>query len=91
MDAMFTYRTPEVGATSKASLIRLNPIIKDIIPLNSGRIFSPLKHYSQSLDKMDEIIEEIAALLHPERFPKKELKYFRQLPDTEPIQEIAAQ
>ena len=87
-DIFFTYRTPKDGATSKAALARLNPIIADIRPLKSGRVYSPLPNYSQSGDKLDEILEEISAIIHPELYPGYRLRYFLKLPDKDPKNEI---
>ena len=67
-DYLVTYRSPEAGATSKAAIARINPLVGNIKPLNSGRVFSPLENYSQSADRLDEIIMEVAAMLHPELF-----------------------
>ena len=84
-DCLITYRTPETGATSKAAIARINPLISKIKPLNSGKVFSPLKHYSQSADRMDEIIMEIAAMLHPELFKDFDYNFFNELPQTDEI------
>lgn len=84
-DIFFTYRTGSMGATSKAALAKLNPLIKDIGPLTRGRVYAPLPHYSQSGDKLDEILTEISAILHPEVYPDYHLHYFVELPDTDPI------
>lgn len=83
-DIFFTYRTGEMGATSKEALANLNPLIRDIGPLKRGRVYAPLPHYSQSADRLDEILTEISAILHPEAYPNYRLRYFTELPDTEP-------
>ena len=83
-DIFFTYRTPNSGATSKKALARANPLLAGIKPLKDGRVYSPLPHYIQSGDKLDEILKDIAAILHPECYPGYEIRYFRQLPDTDP-------
>ncbi len=83
-DIFFTYRTGAMGATSKAALAKLNPLIKDIGPLKRGRVYAPLPHYSQSSDKLDEILTEISAILHPEVYPNYRLQYFTELPDNDP-------
>ena len=82
-DIFFTYRSPDSGATSKAALARANPLLAKVKPLKDGRVYSPLAHYSQSGDKLDEILTDIAAILHPECYPDYILRYFRQLPDTD--------
>jgi len=80
-DILFTYRTSISGASSKEALAKINPLIKDIKPLTKGAVYSPLPNYSQSMDRLDEIIKEIAAILHPEKFPGYRLKFFTKLPD----------
>ncbi|WDN88736.1 hypothetical protein BuS5_01704 [Desulfosarcina sp. BuS5] len=79
-DCLITYRSPEAGATSKAAIARINPLVGKIRPLNSGKVFSPLKNYSQSADRLDEIIMEVAAMLHPELFRGFDYKFFKKLP-----------
>ncbi|MDR1936754.1 MAG: ABC transporter substrate-binding protein, partial [Candidatus Accumulibacter sp.] len=69
-DIYFTYRTPSRGATSKAALARANPLIGEIRPLGpEGRVYAPLPHYAQSSDRLDEILTEISAILHPQAYP----------------------
>lgn len=83
-DILFTYRDKASGATSKAALARINPLLKDIRPFREGRVFAPLPHYIQSGDRLDEILTEIAAILHPEVYPGFERRYFVELPATDP-------
>jgi iron complex transport system substrate-binding protein len=83
-DILFTYRTEQSGATSKAALARMNPLLKGIKPLKSGKVFAPLPHYIQSGDRLDEILTEIAAIVHPEAYPDYPRRYFAELPATDP-------
>lgn len=84
-DIYFTYRNTSDGVTSKASLARVNPILAGIKPLGpKGRAYVPLPYYSQSADRMDEILVEIAAILHPEAYPDYHLQFFFELPDNDP-------
>ena len=83
-DILFTYRTRDSGATSKAALARLNPLLEGIRPFREGRVFAPLPHYSQSGDRLDEILTEIASILHPEVYSDFERRFFEELPDTDP-------
>jgi iron complex transport system substrate-binding protein len=83
-DILFTYRTEKTGVTSKAALARMNPLLAGIRPLKSGKVYAPLPHYSQSGNRLDEILTEIAAILHPECYPDFERKFFTELPDTDP-------
>ncbi|PHR28446.1 MAG: Fe3+-hydroxamate ABC transporter substrate-binding protein [Desulfotalea sp.] len=81
----FTYRTPKSGATSKAALARLHPLLAKIKPLSpEGKVYAPLPHYGQSGDKLDEIFTEIAAIIHPKLYPNYQLKYFQELPEVDP-------
>ena len=83
-DIFFTYRTPDNGATSKEALARANPLVAGIKPFKDGRVYSPLPHYNQSGDKLDQILTDIAAILHPESYPGYQIQFFRELPDTDP-------
>lgn len=58
-------------------------MLAGIGPLGEGRVFSPLPLYAQSIDRLDEIATEIAALIHPELFPGYENKFFMELPKEE--------
>ncbi len=85
-DIYFTYRTPQRGATSKAALARTNPLIAGIRPLSpDGKTYAPLPHYSQSSDRLDDILTEISAILHPDLYPNHSLEFFRELPDVDPV------
>ncbi len=83
-DILFTYRNRASGATSKAALARMNPLFKDIRPFKEGKVFAPLPHYAQSGDRLDEILTEIAAILHPEAYPNFERRFFVELPEIDP-------
>ena len=83
-DIFFTYRTRDAGVTSKAALARMNPLLADIRPIKEGKVYAPLPHYSQSGDHLDEILTEIAAILHPEVYPDYKHRYFTELPATDP-------
>ncbi len=85
-DLYFTYRTPNQGATSKAALARQNPLIARIRPLGpDGHVYAPLPGYSQSSDQLDAILREIAAILHPTAFPGHPMRFFIELPNTDPV------
>lgn len=83
-DIFFTYRTEKTGATSKAAIAKINPMLANVKPLKDGKVYAPLAKYSQSGDKLDEILTDIAAILHPECYSGHQLRYFRELPDTDP-------
>ena len=83
-EIFFTYRTAKSGATSKAALARMNPLLAGIRPLSHGKVYAPMPHYVQSGDRLDEILTEIAAILHPDCYPGFERRYFVELPETDP-------
>ena len=48
-------------------------------------MYAPLPHYVQSGDHLDEILTEIAAILHPEVYPDyKRTVILWNCPDTDP-------
>jgi iron complex transport system substrate-binding protein len=85
-DIYFTYRSVKDGIVSKDALARMNPLLVSLKPLGpNGRAFSPLPHYTQSADRLDDILVEISAILHPEAYPGYELQFFVDLPDHDSI------
>ena len=78
---MFTYRSDKSGITSKSDLARINPMLAGIRPMTEGRMFVPQPLYYQSAGEFGEVIREMAAIIHPELFPKHQLRYFIQLKD----------
>ena len=85
-DILFTYRTAEDGATSKAAVARMNPMLWKIGPLVDGKVYAPRPHHVQSGHRLDEILTEISAILHPECYPNFRLQFFVELPDIDPEQ-----
>jgi iron complex transport system substrate-binding protein len=85
-DIYFTYRSVNDGIVSKDALVRMNPLLASLKPLGpNGRAYSPLPHYAQSADRLDDILVEISAILHPEAYPGYELRFFADLPDHDPV------
>ncbi|MDR1166559.1 MAG: ABC transporter substrate-binding protein [Deltaproteobacteria bacterium] len=83
-DLYFTYRSVGGGMYSKEGLLRINPLLVGLRPLTpAGRAYAPLPHYSQSADHLDDLLTEIAAILHPEAYPGYALQYFVELPNTD--------
>jgi iron complex transport system substrate-binding protein len=84
-DIFFDLRYDRAGVDSKASMIRITPLLSRLKPLGpEGRVYMPLPHYYQSADRLDEILTEIAAILHPDAYPAHQLQFFLQLPDDGP-------
>jgi iron complex transport system substrate-binding protein len=80
-DLYFTYRSVGNGIYSKESLLRVNPLLAGLRPLSAeGRAMAPKPLYAQSADRLDELLTEIAAILHPEAYPGHELQFFVELP-----------
>ena len=77
---MITYRTPRLGMATKAKMMATNRTIAGIKPLQSGRVIYPRKHYRQSADKLDEILLDLAAIIHPELYPNHQLRHFAEMP-----------
>ncbi len=89
-DIYFTYRTPKTGATSKAALAKMHPLMAGMKPLTpEGKVYAPLPHYSQSGDKLAEIFTELSVIMHPELYLGYELQYFQSLPETDPTAEVS--
>jgi iron complex transport system substrate-binding protein len=85
-DIYFTYRSVKDGIVSKAALVRMNSLLASLKPLGpDGRAFSPLPHYIQSADRLDDILVEISAILHPDAYPDYTLQFFVDLPDKDPL------
>lgn len=78
---MITYRTPRLGMATKSAMKRTNKTIAGIKPLNSGKVFYPRRSYRQSADKLDRILLELAAMIHPELYPGLKLRYFAAMPE----------
>lgn len=90
-DTFFTYRAANVGITSKDAMVRTNPAVAQIKPIRNGKVLSPLPHYAQSADRLDEVLEEVACILHPEIFPPREKQFFADLPAADPPGNAAGQ
>jgi iron complex transport system substrate-binding protein len=78
-DVLFTYRSSRLGIDSKEKLMAENPQMTDIRPFHQGKVYCPQDHYHESSHKLDEILREIAAILHPELYPNHPFGYFRKL------------
>ncbi|MBN2041952.1 MAG: hypothetical protein JW864_18095 [Spirochaetes bacterium] len=78
-DIMFSFRLSEKDLQSKSDMKKIQPLQSGIRSLNNGRIILNRSILHQSFDKFDEILMEMAALIHPEIFGKPEYKYFLEL------------
>jgi iron complex transport system substrate-binding protein len=69
-----------IRITSIEKLIAGADILSDIKPILKGNVWISQPGYWQALDRMDEIILDLAAVFHPDLFPDHKPRYFRQLP-----------
>lgn len=68
------------GARSIRQLKASAKIKLDIKPVRSGKIWVTQPWYWESMDHMDEIFADIAAIIHPELFPDHKLVFFEPMP-----------
>jgi iron complex transport system substrate-binding protein len=79
-DVMFMYPGLMQDAASKEDIIRYNENLSSFKPLSpEGRVYMTENLFYESFGRLDEIAEELAAILHPEAFPGHELKFFKEI------------
>jgi len=81
-DVYISGTLPNYGITSIAKITEQEKILEDLQVIKEGKVWCYQPWYYQSLDKTDEIIEDLAAIFHPELFPENQLKQFMKLPKT---------
>ncbi len=72
---------PQYGITSIKKLVAFKPILADFRSVKRGNVWCFQPWYWQSIDKTDEIITDLAAILHPGLFPGHKPRYFLKLPE----------
>lgn len=70
---------PQYGITSIKKLLVAHPILKGFKAVNAENIWCLQPWYWESIDKTDEIIEDLAAIFHPKLFPGHRPRYFLRL------------
>jgi len=75
---IYSFYPPYVSSTIKG-LVEANPILADIEPVKEGKVYCFQPWYYQSVDRTDEIIQDLAAIFHPQLFPNHKLRYFMKL------------
>ncbi|KAJ52360.1 iron complex transport system substrate-binding protein [Clostridium tetanomorphum] len=58
------------------------PIIKNMKSIKNGQLWATQPWWSQSVDKLDEIMEDLAAICHPEEFKDHKIKHYYKVPKT---------
>lgn len=71
---------PNYGITSIAKLVEQEKRLGDLSVVREGKVWCFQPWYYQSLDKIVEMIADLAAIFHPEVFPKAEIRHHMKLP-----------
>ncbi|OPX33727.1 MAG: hypothetical protein B1H11_12035 [Desulfobacteraceae bacterium 4484_190.1] len=72
---------PQYGITSIKKLVAIHPVLCDFRSIKRGNVWCFQPWYWESIDKTDEIIEDLAAIFHPGLFPGHKPGYFFKLPE----------
>ena len=72
---------PQYGITSIKKLVAIHPILSDFRSIKRGNVWCFQPWYWESIDKTDDIIEDLAAIFHPGLFPGHRYRYFLKLPE----------
>jgi len=80
---IFIYSSWPPYVSSVKDILKEGPILAELKVVKEGKVWCFQPWYWQSLDKTDEIIEDLAAIFHPELYPEHELGYFIKLPGGE--------
>ena len=72
---------PQYGITSIKKLIATHPILAGFKSVREGNVWCFQPWYWESIDKTDDIIEDLAAIFHPRLFPGHRPGYFLKLPE----------
>jgi len=70
---------PQYGITSIKKLTAFHPMLCDFKSIKKGNVWYLCSYYWESAEKIDEIIEDLAAVFHPRLFPNHKPKYFFKL------------
>ena len=72
---------PRYGITSIKKLIAIHPILTGFKSVREGNVWCFQPWYWESIDKTDDVIEDLAAIFHPKLFPGHRPGYFLKLPE----------
>ena len=76
---VFIYSSFPPYVNSLKDILKGAPILAELKAVKEGKVWCYQPWYYQSLDKTDEIIEDLAAIFHPELYPGHEPGYFVKL------------
>jgi iron complex transport system substrate-binding protein len=77
---VFIYASTPPYINSVKEVIAAGPVLADIPVVKRGTIYCMQPWFYQVADKPDEILQDLAAIFHPELFPGYKLKDFMLLP-----------
>jgi iron complex transport system substrate-binding protein len=77
---VFIYASTPPYINSIKEITDNNPVLADLPTIISGEVYYFQPWYFQISDKPDEIIQDLAYIFHPSRFPGYKLKHFALLP-----------
>jgi iron complex transport system substrate-binding protein len=80
MANVFIYASTPPYINSIKEIVDNNPVLADLPTIVSGEVYCMQPWYFQISDKPDEIVEDLAYIFHPSRFPGYTLKHFMLLP-----------
>jgi iron complex transport system substrate-binding protein len=80
-DIFIVPSTPLFGTTSIDKIRMQYELISQFKAVKKGNVWCFQPWWWQSLDKTFEVLEDLAAIFHPELFPKHQIKHFVLLPD----------
>jgi len=72
---------PQYGISSIKKLVALHPMLRDFKSIKKQNVWYLHSLYWESADKIDGIIEDLAAVFYPVLFPNHKFKYFFKLSD----------
>jgi len=78
---VFIYPSFPPYVSSIEDILKGGPILAKLKTVKEGKVWCFQPWYYQSLDKTEGIIEDLAAIFHPELYPEHELKYVMKLPE----------
>jgi ABC-type Fe3+-hydroxamate transport system, periplasmic component len=81
-DVFISSTLPNYGMNSIAKLTELEKVLADLPTIKEGKVWCYQPWYYQSLDKTDEMINDLAAIFYPDLFAGTQLKQFMKLPQS---------
>lgn len=76
---IYIYDPSSTTPKNITDFVKKVPILENMKCIKDGQLWAAQPWWSQSIDKLDEIIEDLAAICHPEEFKDHEIKYYYKL------------